>query len=799
MDGMANAPAPNHSRFWQYMQGKIIVRDRSNRPIWLRCAVGVLVVIIAAAIRLQFLGILERRATFLTFYPAVAVAALYGGFRAGLLATVVSAALADYFWIDPVGQFSITNSADLISMVVFLVSGTLISYLAGATYRAQARAHKAETQLKINAEREKTIGALQESEERYRVTLSSIGDAVIATDTKAKITFFNPVASALTGWKLEEVLGQPVQSVFRIINEQTHEQAEDIVERVLREGCTVALANHTALVTSDGREIPIEDSAAPIRDNEGKVAGIILVFHDVAERRLAQEALKESEEHYRSLFDNMLNGYAYCKMLFENDQPEDFIYLSVNSAFENLTGLKNVIGKNVSEVIPGIRESDSNLFEIYGRVARTGVPERFETYVEALRMWFSISVYSPRKEHFVAVFDVITERKRAEEELLRAKEEWERTFDSVPDLIAIMDTRHRIVRTNLAMAQRLGVTPEQCVGLHCCESVHGSLVPPEFCPHTLTLKDGHEHVAEVHEERLGGDFLVSTTPFRDEKGVMIGTVHVARDITERKQMEEELRKSRDDLELRVHERTVDLKTYMAKLEQSNQSLQDFASIAAHDMKEPLRKVISFGNMLRQKSGDSMGQAGNDYLNRMLHATERMQSLLTGLLDYSRVATTSEPFKEVDLSDLIVEVLSDLEVRIVKTGGKVQVEILPVISADPTQMRQLFQNLIGNALKFHKADEKPVIRVKKAATCNGRVQIIVEDNGIGFEEQYLEKIFAPFQRLHGRSEYEGTGMGLAICKKIVERHGGSIMAKSEPWKGSTFIVTFPLNRLQGKNL
>src|SRR5208283_1729400 len=151
---------------------------------------------------------------------------------------------------------------------------------------------------------------------------------------------------------------------------------------------------------------------------------------------------QESEEHYRSLFENMLNGYAYCRMLFEEGEPKDFIYLNVNSAFETLTGLKNVIGKKVTEVIPGIRESDPELFEIYARVARTGVSERFETYVEALGMWFSISVYSPRKEHFVAVFDVITERKLAEEKALRAKEEWERTFDGMPDLIAILDTRH---------------------------------------------------------------------------------------------------------------------------------------------------------------------------------------------------------------------------------------------------------------------------------------------------------------------------------------------------------------------
>ncbi len=150
-------------------------------------------------------------------------------------------------------------------------------------------------------------------------------------------------------------------------------------------------------------------------------------------------------------------------------------------------------------------------------------------------------------------------------------------------------------------------------------------------------------------------------------------------------------------------------------------------------------------------------------------------------------------KDVDLSDLIGEVLSDLEVRIVKTGGEVNVGDLPVISADPTQMRQLFQNLIGNALKFHKPGEKPIVQVRSVPNNDSGCQIVVEDNCIGFDERYLERIFAPFQRLHGRSEYEGSGIGLAICKKIVERHGGSITARSTPDEGSLFIIDLPARR------
>jgi signal transduction histidine kinase len=252
-----------------------------------------------------------------------------------------------------------------------------------------------------------------------------------------------------------------------------------------------------------------------------------------------------------------------------------------------------------------------------------------------------------------------------------------------------------------------------------------------------------------------------------------------------------LRKSRDELELRVEERTTELKTFMARLEQSNQALQDFASIASHDLQEPLRKVGTFGSMLKQKYSEVLEEQGNSYLYRVLDANQRMQSLQTGLLEYSRVTTKANPFVKVDLREIVTEVLSDLEVRIQGTSAEVRVAELPVVDGDPTQMRQVFQNLIGNALKFHKEGEKPVIEVW-SAEADGNLQIVVEDNGIGFEEQYLGKIFAPFQRLHGRSsQYEGTGMGLTICKKIVERHGGSITAKSTPDTGAKFIIQFPM--------
>ena len=216
----------------------------------------------------------------------------------------------------------------------------------------------------------------RQAQEEFRTTLYSIGDAVITTDTEGLVKHINPVAERLTGWLEAEARGKPLEEVFRIINEETRTAVENPAQRVLREGVVVGLANHTLLIARDGTERPIADSGAPIRDENGAVIGVVLVFRDQTEERAAQNALRESEEHYRSLFDNMLNGFAYCKMLFDQNQAQDFIYLNVNSSFEALTGLKDVVGKRVSEVIPGIRESDPELFEIYGRVASTDKPDQ---------------------------------------------------------------------------------------------------------------------------------------------------------------------------------------------------------------------------------------------------------------------------------------------------------------------------------------------------------------------------------------------------------------------------------------
>jgi signal transduction histidine kinase len=290
------------------------------------------------------------------------------------------------------------------------------------------------------------------------------------------------------------------------------------------------------------------------------------------------------------------------------------------------------------------------------------------------------------------------------------------------------------------------------------------------------------------ERAASGDLAPVTRIERDDE---IGALARAFNI-----MTVQLRELIGNLEGRVAIRT-------AQLERSNRDLRDFALVASHDLQEPLRKIQAFGDRLEARYADVLDERGRDYLERMQRAARRMQDLINGLLMLSRVTTWAQPFEQVDLAAVAREVILDLELQIERTGGTVMIGRLPTIDADATQMRQLVQNLVGNALKFHREDVAPAVEIYGQVMAEnerlandasgGYCRIIVDDNGIGFDEKYLDRIFAPFQRLHGRNGFEGTGIGLTICQKIVERHGGSITARSAPGQGTRFIISLPVQQ------
>jgi PAS domain S-box-containing protein len=350
-------------------------------------------------------------------------------------------------------------------------------------------------------------------------------------------------------------------------------------------------------------------------------------------------------------------------------------------------------------------------------------------------------------------------------------------LETMADALFVLDADGRIRVINGAVRTLLGFSDSDLLGrsIDTLELAAGDVTisrtlrelsrrgPIRDQERLLRHKDGH-----------GIDVSISISPV-SEVNVQEGAVVIARDIRERKRAEE------------------DLHSAMRRLEASNRELEDFAYVASHDLQEPLRKIQAFGDRLKAKHAEELPAQARDYIERMQGAAKRMQILINDLLSFSRITTKAQPFVHVDLGQIAREVAHDLELRAHDAGGEIVIGALPSIDADPLQMRQLLQNLASNGLKFHRDGVPPRVEISGDLDNGTRAQIVVKDNGIGFDEKYAERIFTMFERLHGRGAYEGTGIGLAICRKIAERHGGEIAARSTPGQGSTFVVTLPVRQ------
>jgi PAS domain S-box-containing protein len=346
---------------------------------------------------------------------------------------------------------------------------------------------------------------------------------------------------------------------------------------------------------------------------------------------------------------------------------------------------------------------------------------------------------------------------------------FERAWDAAPIGKAVVDLDGNLIRGNPALERMLEAEDGKLVGASLVEVVGELLLDPDALAkamfedeHDVVLPSGntvrlHFSVAVVHEE-----------------GELIGFVVQMQDVTERHRLEEE-RATLDE-----------------QLVRSNQELEEFASVASHDLQEPLRKIRAFSDRLVSRHAERLGDAATTDLVRIQDAAARMQVLIDDVLAYSRVDRRPVGFAVVDLTEIIAATTAEFQEQLDSVGGSVSVGNLPLIDGDSGELRQLFENLLSNAIKFRRANEPVRIDVfEDDSLSNGAESIVVfADNGIGFEEQYAEKVFSIFKRLHGRSEYPGTGIGLAICRKIVGRHGGSIRAIGIPGEGARFVLALP---------
>ncbi|RYF76588.1 MAG: PAS domain-containing protein [Cytophagaceae bacterium] len=528
---------------------------------------------------------------------------------------------------------------------------------------------------------------------------------------------------------------------------------------------------------------------------------VLVTFTDYTLLKQAQQTLEQQANQTRKqteLLNSVLDGSESGIMAFEAIRdPEqhtivDFRFMVVNKACEAILGLpiEPFVGSRLYDVFPGNWET--GLFELYAHTTETGQPGRTEIHYnhDGLDCWLTISAQQ-LGDGFVVTFSDISALKQANKAVEAAAKELVTVVDTSQTGIflftPLVDSRGDVVDFRFKLANKqlgtyIGKDSREITG------ELGSKLFPDYVSNGLferyrtTYLTGQNQRFDFHYYGHGIDAWLDIMVTKMGEAILVTFT----DYTTLKQLQQQL------------ENTI------ADLKRSNDNLEQFAYVASHDLQEPLRKIQSFGDVLKGSFGDQLGEEGAGLINRMQTAANRMSGLIRDLLAYSRLASRKENLEAVSLQTVLSRVLDDLDFSIIETGAVIHAGHLPTVNGDDMQLRQLLQNLLSNALKFRPVGSHPVIRIRServaASTLPADVKplqqtdyyecIILIDNGIGFEQKYVDRIFQVFQRLHGRSKYEGTGIGLAIVQKVVENHGGAVTATSELGKGATFTIYLP---------
>ena len=611
----------------------------------------------------------------------------------------------------------------------------------------------------------------QENEEHFRLLYEEAPLAYQSLDQNGCLIEANEAWLEMLGHLKKDVIGKNLGEFL------TPHSQELFRQRFLRFKTLGETAGvEFDLVRKDGSVLATSVDGRVAHDEKGNFKQTHCILHNITPLKLANERLTLAFEAANDgLWDwDIASGVVYFSPRWYTMLGYD--YQEFPATYEAWAELLHPdIREDVEKRIHDHVEAGSPFEEEFMMKCKDG------SYKKILSRGKIVEKRGEKTKRMIGThMDVSVVRKMEEEHeqfILQAKEEWERTFDAVPDLIAILDRDHHIVRVNKAMAEAVGIPQMECSGKLCFECVHGTDAPPVACPHEKMLLSKQTETADALEEKLGGEFSITVSPLLDDEGELIGSVHVAHDITDRRRSE--------------HER----EQLISDLEASNRELKRFAYVASHDLQEPLRMVTSFLQLLLKKYQGDLDEEAHEFIDFAVDGAKRMQELISSLLDYSRIGTQEQDFQFIQSKDIFERAVTNLKSAIEECEGEITCQCcqeegcLPKIYGDPTQLLQLFQNIIGNAIKYHKKGVPPKIQVSYEDKGDDLL-FSIADNGVGIEEEYLEKIFGVFQRLYSRDEYSGTGIGLAICKRVIQRHGGQIWAESELGKGSTFYFSIP---------
>lgn len=803
---------------------------------WKRFGFGLALFVVVLLVRVALQPVLGSQFGFMFFTPAIGVAAWVSGRGTGFLVTFLATVAVWYLWLPHFGSFELQDPLTLLHLIMFAGIGLLASHFL-------ARGREA---ILVVAEARAREAALRED---YEVTLRSIGDAVIATDARGRITFMNATAESLAGVTFREANGQPVESVFRILDEETRHPRTSPVEEVLRERRVVELQNHTVLINRAGDAIPIADSAAPIFGSNGVLRGVVLVFHDIVEQaktrrelRAANEALAQQLDDLRQLQELSWKVYRVATLqpmfgevlraaLEVNRTEQGVLYL----VSPERDGLVVAASRGFA---PGMLDEKA-VVEAKDGPCGTCSATRQRVVVEDVRTepgyaaWRDLAeradfraVHSTplitRDGKLIGVLSVhFPDPHRPTEREMRLMDLYAR---NAADLIENAKLREQVqheLESRRAAEEELRVTterfrlaahgetltlfeqdrdlryrwlyplhPEHARGIGRTDA---ELLPFEDADQLVALKravlsDGGVRRAEVRAslpDRVRY-YDVTIVPKRSPTGEVDGVAGAAFDITERKEAAAALSRAKEDLlrvnrelEQRVAERTASLTDLLAEMEA-------FTYSVSHDLRSPLRAISGFAAVLREEYAKVLDPAGQELLDRIIRGGDRMNVLINDVLAYARVNRQELRLGPVSVTDSLRQVVQHAPELQPPHIELVTAPDFPLVFGTETFLTQVLANLLGNAVKFVPPGRQP--RVEVTWELRGPfVRLWVSDNGIGIKAEHQARLFALFERLNAGRTYEGTGMGLAIVRRAVQRMGGSVGVESDGVNGSRFWI------------
>lgn len=728
---------------------------------WIKVyTVGLLAVAAAILLRWVLDPLMGDEFPFVTLFGAIAAAVWLGGYRVAIPISILGYFACQYLFIEPRGSVAINDRANLVGSLAYLFTSALIIVFGEAARIAHGRATA--------------------SREVFRVTLRSIGDAVITTDTGGRITYLNEVGESLTGWSHRDALGQPLERVFQIVNEITRLPVQNPATRALRDGVVVGLANHTVLIQRGGKECPIDDSAAPIRNEQGHVSGCVLIFRDVTAQRMVERE-KANQLHTARLLASIVessNDAIISKSL-------DGIIQSWNAAAERLFEFtpEQVIGRHISLVIPQERLAEEE--QIIASLRAGERIEHFETVRQrrdgqSIEVSLTISPIKDESGNVVGASKIardITDRKRAESE----RQKFVTLIENSTDFIGMCDMKGIPFFVNRAGLEMIGLDSiEEARQMSVQEFFFPedqATIMNDFFPSVLETGHGEVEVRFRHFKTGEARWMAyKVLMLTDSANQSVGFATVSQDVTERRKLEDNLRR------------------LAADLSHADRRKNEFLATLAHELRNPLAPMSNMLEVVKRAGDDS------ELLKRAYDTIERqlgqMVRLVDDLLDLNRITHDRLELRrsEVELSSVIQQAVEVARPQIDAAGHVLTVDLPsePIyLNADRARLAQVFGNLLNNSSKYTRPNGTIALTAKRM---DDEVLVTVKDNGAGIPQDKLDSIFDMFMQVEQTSDQAqgGLGIGLTLVKRLAEMHGGSIEAKSAgEGQGSEFVVRLPI--------